>query len=188
MLQETLPTEDTQPRNHYLLRSAIAVAWTWAAMTHWTAGPVVEGALLIAYPIWDAIANLVDPSQNDGLTASLFRFVNFGLSCLVATLAELYVDDIGSFLNVFAGWTISVGLLHLIIGQRSQGDGPDRRPAILIGAQSIVAGIFFAVCARLNAGSGLTDIAFYTASSALVFLIASFWARSPRPSKQFDFL
>jgi hypothetical protein len=52
---------------YYLLRGAVSLVWVAAALTVGPMSPMIAGALLLIYPAWDALANVIDARQNGGL-------------------------------------------------------------------------------------------------------------------------
>ena len=53
-------------RNYYAIRFAVAAVWVAAAFTLAKGMPHLAVAMLIAYPLWDALANLVDARSHGG--------------------------------------------------------------------------------------------------------------------------
>ena len=47
-------------RTYYLVRAIFSFVWVAAVLTVAPASTLVAGALLLIYPAWDAVANVVD--------------------------------------------------------------------------------------------------------------------------------
>jgi O-acetylhomoserine/O-acetylserine sulfhydrylase-like pyridoxal-dependent enzyme len=61
-------------RNYYAVRFAVSAAWVVTAFTLGNKGsPQVAVAMLIAYPLWDALANLADARSMVGWPATVRR-------------------------------------------------------------------------------------------------------------------
>jgi hypothetical protein len=52
---------------YYFLRAAVAAVWVALAFLLGKDMPVLAGALLVAYPAWDAAANFTDAQHSGGL-------------------------------------------------------------------------------------------------------------------------
>ena len=95
-------------RNYYFVRAAFAAAWVGAAFTLGKA-PLAATALLIAYPAWDAIANLFDISRNGGAARNLPQTLNVAISGIefsftsfksFCTFGWMTIEQYGFFLRV----------------------------------------------------------------------------------------
>ena len=60
-------------RNYYLARGLVAAGWVAAAFTVGQSAPLAAAALLVAYPAWDALANLFDAARSGGLAPTRRR-------------------------------------------------------------------------------------------------------------------
>ena len=78
MTTAQVPDPDTSRwlGSYYFLRAGISVAWVAAAFTVGKAMPPAAAALLVAYPAWDAVANVVDARRSGGLE----RLTKLGLA------------------------------------------------------------------------------------------------------------
>ena len=60
-------------RKLYFIRAAFSLAWVALAFTIAKGSPVVASGLLIVYPAWDALANLLDAKMTGGAKANPLR-------------------------------------------------------------------------------------------------------------------
>lgn len=161
--------------SYYFARAGIATAWVAAAFTVGRDLPTVAAALLVAYPAWDAAANVVDARRAGGLAANASQAINAVVSTATA-IAVLVASGRSphAVLAVFGAWAILAGLLQLVTGARRWRAGA-QWAMVLSGAQSAVAGIHFVVKAHGAAMPSIADIAPYAAFGAFYFLISALW-------------
>ncbi|WP_375338281.1 DUF308 domain-containing protein [Chelatococcus sambhunathii] len=176
-------------RNYALARAAFSIAWVAAALLIGRHAPLAAAALLVAYPAWDAIANLVDARRNGGLRLNRSQTLNATASA-VTTLAVVIALGVGphAVLAVFGVWAILAGLFQLLTGVRRWSLGA-QWAMVLSGAQSTLAGAFMIKQATDAVVPGIVDIAPYAAFGAFYFLMSAIWMtvkqlRSPVESLQ----
>ncbi|MCX5512393.1 hypothetical protein C3941_10015 [Kaistia algarum] len=176
-------------RSYYFSRAAFSVAWVAAAFTIGRSLPPAGAALLVVYPAWDALANLVDARRNGGLKANPSQTLNAAISA-VTTLAVAVAlgRSPHAVLAAFGVWAILAGLFQLVTGVRRWGTGA-QWAMVLSGAQSALAGGFFLKRASDLSVPGIADIAPYAAFGALYFLISAIWlsvrlARKSRATRE----
>lgn len=161
--------------SYYFLRAGVSVGWVAAALTVGRAVPPAAAALLVAYPAWDAAANLIDARRSGGLAASPSQSLNAAVSGIVAVAVALALGwSLHAVLAVFGVWAILSGLLQLVTGLRRWKAGA-QWAMVLSGAQSTLAGGFFVTLAAGAASPGITDIAPYAAFGAFYFLVSAVW-------------
>jgi uncharacterized membrane protein HdeD (DUF308 family) len=160
---------------YYFTRAAVSVAWVAAAFTVGASMPLVGAALLLAYPAWDAIANIGDAQSHGGLIANPSQALNAAVS-IITTIAVLIAlgQGLHAVLAVFGVWASLAGLFQLVTGVRRWKAGA-QWAMILSGAQSMLAGGFFIKQATGAAMPGITDIAPYAAFGAFYFLVSAVW-------------
>ena len=73
-------------RKLYFVRAAFSFAWVALSLTLAKHSPVLATGLLIVYPAWDAVANLLDVRMTGGARANPAQALNIWISSLV-TLA-----------------------------------------------------------------------------------------------------
>ncbi|WP_438345278.1 DUF308 domain-containing protein [Methylorubrum populi] len=163
--------------SYYFLRAGVSVGWVAAALTVGRAAPPAAAALLVAYPAWDAAANLIDARRSGGLAANSSQSLNAAVSGIVAVAVALALGwSLHAVLAVFGVWAILSGLLQLVTGLRRWKAGA-QWAMVLSGAQSTLAGGFFVTLAAGAASPGITDIAPYAAFGAFYFLVSAVWLR-----------
>jgi hypothetical protein len=162
-------------RSYYFLRAGISVGWVAAAFTVGKAMPPAAAVLLVAYPAWDAIANLIDARRSGGLAVNPSQALNAATSAVVALAVAVALGwSLHAVLAVFGVWAILSGLLQLATGVRRWKAGA-QWAMVLSGAQSALAGAHFILKARDSAGPGITDIAPYAGFGAFYFLVSAVW-------------
>ncbi len=167
-------TPTTWLKTYYALRAGVSIAWVAAAFTLAKDTPVVD-TLLIAYPAWDAVANLIDARQSGGLRANPSQVFNAAVSAIIAVaVAVALTHDMHAVIAVFGAWAALSGILQLITGIRRWKSG-GQWAMVLSGAQSTLAGGFFISLAFKAALPGITDIAPYAGFGAFYFAISAIW-------------
>ena len=101
-MTDTLPAETKiQSRSwlktYYFTRAAVSLVWVGIAFTFAKDLPALAGALLVAYPAWDAVANVVDAQCNGGLRRNPTQSLNAIVSTV--TTAAVSTDRFGSALT-----------------------------------------------------------------------------------------
>lgn len=162
-------------RTYYFLRAAVAAAWVAAAFTLGRASPLAAAALLIAYPAWDALANIIDLTRNGGAARNRPQAFNAVVSGITAITVAAVIGNMNAVLGVFGGWAILAGLLQLLAGvQRWRAVGA-QWAMVLSGAQSALAGSFFISRALGTAVPSIADIAPYAGFGAFYFAVSACW-------------
>ena len=105
-------------RSYYFTRAAFSIVWIAAAIA-FAGQPSAAAFLLVIYPLWDALANLVDAQANGGLEANPSQTLNVAVST-VTSLAVVIALGVSTYavLAVFGAWAILSGLLQLYTGVR----------------------------------------------------------------------
>ena len=163
-------------RAYYFLRAAVSVVWVGAVFTVGFRSPMIAAGLLLAYPAWDALANLVDASRSGGLERNPTQMINLLVS-LATTIAVGFALTKGMnlVLGVFGGWAILSGLLQLATAIRRWKRAGAQWAMVLSGAQSALAGAFFIIQARGSAPASIAKIGGYAAVGAIYFLVSAVW-------------
>ncbi|BAU90096.1 hypothetical protein MPPM_1491 [Methylorubrum populi] len=163
--------------SYSFLRAGVSAGWVAAALTIGQAVPPAAAVLLVAYPAWDAAANLIDARRSGGLAANPSQSLNAAVSGIVAVAVVVALGwSLHAVLAVFGVWAILSGLLQLVTGLRRWKAGA-QWAMVLSGAQSTLAGGFFVTLAAGAASPGITDIAPYAAFGAFYFLVSAVWLR-----------
>ncbi len=162
-------------KSYYYVRAGVSLAWVAAAFTLGRGMPPIAAALLIAYPAWDAIANIVDAQRSGGLKANPSQAFNVAVSAITAIAVAIVLGQSPhAVLAVFGVWAILSGLFQFVTGVRRWKMGA-QWAMVLSGAQSALAGAFFIKLATGAAAPGITDIAPYAAFGACYFLVSAVW-------------
>ncbi|KQS69479.1 hypothetical protein ASG32_08485 [Methylobacterium sp. Leaf361] len=165
---------------YYFVRAGAAAAWVAAALGLGRGMPAVAATLLVAYPAWDALANLADARRNGGLAGSPSQALNAAISAATAIAVAVALGrGPNAVLAVFGAWAILSGLLQLLSGARRWRAGA-QWTMVLSGAQSALAGGFFIRQAAGAAVPGIVDVAPYAAFGAFYFLVSAAWLTATR--------
>jgi uncharacterized membrane protein HdeD (DUF308 family) len=149
--------------------------WVALAFTVGKAQPPLGVALLIAYPVWDCLANYVDAKRNGGLRANLSQMLNVGVSAIVTLAVALTAgNNLHPAIGVVGIWAALSGILQLSTGVRRWRNARAQWPQILSGAQSVLAAADFVIKAFDPARYvSVADVAPYAAFGALYFAISA---------------
>ena len=161
---------------YYFSRAAFSIVWVAAAFTLGRGMPVLAALLLVIYPAWDAIANLVDAQRNGGLKQNPTQALNAGMSGLTTAAVAIALGiSMHAVLGVFGVWAILAGVFQLATGVRRWKTYGAQWAMILSGAQSVLAGAFFIKQANGVIAPSIADIAPYAAFGAFYFLVSAAW-------------
>ncbi|HZW18326.1 hypothetical protein [Luteimonas lutimaris] len=163
-------------KNHYFARFAFSTAWAVAALLVARDVPMFAAVMLVAYPAWDALANLVDARRNGGLAANKTQLLNLVVSAITTVAVAIALGHgMNSVLVVFGIWAALAGFLQLATGARRWKSYGAQWAMVLSGAQSALAGTHFISKAGGDAPVGIADIAPYAAFGAFYFLVSAVW-------------
>ncbi len=162
---------------YYASRAAFSIAWVALALSVGRHASAIAALLLVAYPAWDAVANLVDAQRSGGLRANRTQAVNTGVSLATTLAVLLALRDMHLVLGVFGAWAILSGLLQLGTALRRWKTSGAQWAMILSGAQSALAGAFFIAQARMPAVPSIANVAGYAGVGAFYFLVSALWLR-----------
>lgn len=162
-------------RAYYFVRGIFSVAWVTAAIL-FSAQSSFAVLLLVIYPAWDALANLVDARVNGGLKANPSQTLNIVVSTITTIAVILAVSNsMYAVLAVFGVWAIFSGLLQLNTGVRRWRHYGAQWPMILSGAQSALAGGFMISQSIGTVAPTILEIVPYAAFGAFYFLLSAVW-------------
>jgi uncharacterized membrane protein HdeD (DUF308 family) len=171
-----LPDTDRWLRSYYALRGAVSLIWVGAALTVGTSSPLVAAVLLMIYPAWDALANVIDARQNGGLRRNPTQAFNAAVSSLTTVaVAVAHSASMNAVLGVFGVWAALSGLLQLATAVRRWKRAGGQWVMVISGLQSAAAGAMFLVKAGSPEVPSVADIAPYAAFGAFYFLVSSVW-------------
>ena len=171
----------------YLIRIAFSVVWVVAVLVtchslrSGDAPSAIAAVLLIAYPLWDAIATVLElriTGDSGGLDR--VRLGNVVLSAVAAVAMVIAVfSTIKATLIVFGVWALVAGAVQLTLAIRRRRAVGAQWPMMLSGGISVLAGINFAATSG-TASAGLSNVAGYSAFGAFWFLVAVLALRRSR--------
>lgn len=168
-------------RNFYFLRAAVAFAWVALAFLCRAAPTLIVGVLLVAYPAWDAFANILDARRSGGLQENpgqRFNAITSGITAACMALAFALHGNAGGVL-VFGVWALLSGLFQLGVGiQRRKLGG--QAFMMISGAQSALAGVVFSIQAFKTAPD-IAGLAPYAAFGGFYFLLSALWLTFRKP-------
>ena len=163
-------------KSYYLLRGLVSLQWVSAALTVGAQSPMVACALLLIYPAWDAVANVVDARQNGGLRRSPSQTFNAVVSVLTTVaVAVALTHGMHAVLGVFGVWAALSGLLQLATAVRRWKRAGAQWLMIVSGVQSAAAGAMFLRLVDAPDTPGVVDIVPYAAFGAFYFLASALW-------------
>jgi uncharacterized membrane protein HdeD (DUF308 family) len=139
--------------------------------------PRLAVVMLVAYPLWDALANFVDARSNGGFSSNRTQAINVGVSILAAAgVAAGASVGMNAMLLVFGAWALLAGLMQLATGVRRWKRYGAQWAMILSGAQSVLAGVFMVKMATDGQVIDvLTRVAPYAGFGAFYFLVSALW-------------
>lgn len=163
-------------KRYYFTRAAFSIVWVGAAFGLADSKAAVVAALLLIYPAWDAIANIVDAQRNGGLRRNPTQAFNTAVSVVTtAAVAIALAQSMNAVLGVFGVWAALTGLLQLATAVRRWKSSGGQWPMILSGIQSTAAGASFIAEAGAASVPKITAIAPYAAFGAFYFLVSAVW-------------
>jgi hypothetical protein len=163
-------------KHYYFARAAFSVVWVALAFAVGQHDTAIAAALLIVYPLWDALANYVDMSRSGGMRENPSQAFNVGASAVItiAVIAVLRIDT-RLLLDVFGVWAVLSGLFQLATAVRRWKRFGAQWAMVLSGGQSALAGGFFIAQAHASAPAALLKVAGYAGVGAVYFLVSAVW-------------
>ncbi|MBW9070052.1 DUF308 domain-containing protein [Agrobacterium pusense] len=163
-------------KQYYFTRAAFSVLWVAAALTAGRHSFAVAAALLIIYPAWDAIANVIDATRSGGLAANRSQAINVAASSVMTIAVILALTmNMNWVLGAFGLWAIFSGLLQLGTAVRRRKTNGGQWAMILSGGQSSVAGALFIFQAQMPQEPSIATVAGYAGVGAFYFLVSAIW-------------
>lgn len=169
----TQATLESWLRRYYFTRAAFSVTWTAAVLMAAQGSATATAVLLVGYPAWDALSNLIDGRRSGGLGANRTQLLNVAVSLAVAVALAVVLPDMHLVFAVFGAWAILSGLLQVATALRRWKAYGAQWAMILSGAQSALAGGFFVAQASSSAQPSVTALAGYAGFGAFYFLVSA---------------
>lgn len=168
-------TSDPWLKGYYSTRALFSAVWVALAFTVGRMQPLAGIALIIVYPLWDCLANMVDANRNGGLRANPPQLLNAVVSAIVTIAVIATVGrDFHAVIGVIGIWAALSGILQLTTAVRRWRSASAQWPMILSGAQSTLAGGHF-VMQAIHPASALSvaTVAPYAAFGAFYFAVSA---------------
>ncbi|TGR65574.1 DUF308 domain-containing protein [bacterium M00.F.Ca.ET.194.01.1.1] len=163
-------------KQYYFTRAAFSSLWVATALTAGQHSFAVAAALLIIYPAWDAVANIIDAARSGGLAANRSQAINVAASSVMTIAVILALTmNMNWVLGAFGLWAIFSGLLQLGTAVRRWRTSGGQWVMILSGAQSSVAGALFIFQAQMPQEPSIATVAGYAGVGASYFLVSAIW-------------
>lgn len=167
-----LPTTASTLRRLYFVRFGFAIVWALVMFTTPKHIGPLAAILLVAYPLFDAAAAVIDARSSRTTAKPTLLYANIAISLLTAVaLAFADASGIPAVLRVWGVWAIVAGLLQLIVGITRRAMG-GQWPMIASGAISTLAGGSFIATASAT-DPALTAAIGYAIPGAVFFLISA---------------
>ena len=160
-------------KRYYFVRAAFSAAWVVLATSVAAHSASLAAILLVAYPLWDALANGYDGARSGGLAKNGTQAFNVAVSVAVAVALCVALPDMNRVLGVFGFWAILSGLLQLGTALRRWKAHGAQWAMVLSGAQSALAGAVFIFQARTPVVPSITTVAGYAGFGAFYFFISA---------------
>lgn len=161
-------------KRYYFARFAFSAIWVAAALAVARDVPPLAAVMLVAYPAWDAIANVIDAQRSGGIKRNKAQMLNFIVSIMTAmAIAVALGRSMNSVLVVFGIWAGFSGILQLATAVGRWQTTGAQWAMILSGGQSSLAAIFMIKTAQGTTSVGIIDIAPYAAFGAFYFLVSA---------------
>lgn len=173
-------------QKYYIIRVSVSILWILLAISIGKHSVIAGAVLLVAYPAWDALANLIDAKKSGGLAKNSAQRLNFFVSLTVALMIGIsLIYGTSTAIVVFGLWAIASGLLQLSAALKRRAVSGGQWAMILSGAQSALAGGFFIKQAVGGIGLNVSVVTPYAAFGALYFAVAAALLsfKNPRQSK-----
>ncbi|MDG4781999.1 DUF308 domain-containing protein [Micromonospora sp. WMMD961] len=156
----------------YLVRGLVAIAWAAGFSTVSDSLTAITVVLLIAYPLIDVVASLLDAREDPGTPARTLQIFNTTLSALAALALGLAASSgIGAVLFTFGVWAIVSGVAQFTVAIRRNSPELGRQwPMLIAGALSVIAGATY-LPAALGAEPSLSMLVVYTAAGGVFFVL-----------------
>lgn len=161
-------------RAYYIVRGLVSLVWVAVVVILGPRLPFLAGALLLIYPAWDGLANVIDARHNGGLRRNPTQAVNAAVSCLATVAVAVGLAmSMSVVLGIFGVWASLSGLLQLATAVRRWKTVGAQWAMVLSGAQSAIVGVIFLWKAAGAVTPSPVDIAPYAAFGAFYFLVSA---------------
>ncbi|WP_405742426.1 hypothetical protein OG885_43860 [Streptomyces sp. NBC_00028] len=174
----TATTTSSGLRSLHLVRVAFSLIWvalvlaTSASLVSTDEPTVIAAVLLVVYPLWDAIATLIERSLTGTGSTNSVSTTNMvlGLAATAGMIVAVF-STVGTALLVFGVWALLSGAIQLVVAIRRRRTVGAQWPMAISGGQSVIAGATIAATSA-SATSNLSTVAGYSAFGAFWFLVS----------------
>jgi hypothetical protein len=160
-------------RNLYLVRTLFQLVWAGLVLAPSTP-PAWAAILLTVYPLWDVACTVFD-LRTSGTTgsAATTQVINIVLGLATSVAIGLTINAQPKYaIAAFGAWALLAGLLQLAVGVARRKALGGQWAMILSGAQSTLAGGFFAL-GGLSDKVHAKDLGGYAVFGAVYFLVGA---------------
>ena len=168
-------TQEDWLKPYYFVRAGANILWMIAVLSIGQRSLAAAAVLLVFYPAWDALANVVDGMRSGGLGKNITQCINVVVSAAVAVGIAIALPDMHRVLGVFGAWAILSGLMQLGTAVRRWKRNGAQWAMALSGAQSALAGGFFIYQSQLPAVPTIASLVGYAGFGAFYFLVSAIW-------------
>lgn len=152
----------------YLARGVLAVVWAIVLATASDSLTTGVGILLVAYPLIDVIASLVDARDS---TSRTLRFNAVVGTLAAAGLAVAATGDVADVLRVFGAWAILSGAAQVVVAIRRRGPATGGQwPMLIAGTFSVLVGVYYNAVTAID-DPQLDPLVLYAAAGGLFFIV-----------------
>ncbi|GAA4567861.1 hypothetical protein [Planotetraspora kaengkrachanensis] len=156
----------------YLVRGLVAIAWAVGFSAVHDSMSAASVVLLVAYPLIDVVASLLDVREDPGTPARTLQVFNTALSALAAVALGLAAaGGDAAVLFAFGVWAVVSGVAQFTVAVRRR--GPElglQWPMLIAGALSVIAGSTYFVQAA-GENPSLAPLVTYTAAGGTFFVL-----------------
>jgi uncharacterized membrane protein HdeD (DUF308 family) len=165
------PNATRNLRNLYLIRTIVQLIWAVVVLAVAAERPNLAASLLILYPLWDVACTLYDLKISTGSNSARTQYVNAAVGTITAAgIGFTGYSHPQYAVAIFGGWAFAAGLLQLVVGVLRRRELGGQWAMILSGAQSLAAGVFFAL-GGLSGKVHIKDLGGYAVFGAIYFLV-----------------
>jgi len=162
----------TALRKLYFFRFGFAIVWAALIFALGSTLSPVAATLLVLYPLFDVAAAIIDVRANRTAGSAALLYTNMALSLLAAIgLAIAATVGTPAVLTVWGAWSITAGVVQLIVGLRRRKLG-GQWIMIISGALSVLVGFAFISMAS-GASASVSTLGGYATLGGIFFLISA---------------
>jgi uncharacterized membrane protein HdeD (DUF308 family) len=168
----SLSTTASALRRLYFVRFGFAIVWALMMFTTTKHIGSLAATLLVVYPLFDAVAAVIDARASRATKTPTLLYLNVAASLLAAAgLAFADASGIPAVLRIWGVWAVVAGLIQLFVGVGRRALG-GQWPMIVSGGISVLAGGSFIATASAH-NPALTNAIGYAIPGAVFFLISA---------------